>query len=1078
MALPTTISGIDVAVPVAGPFKSSAGNIYFIGKDSATTNTLRAFKATDPTTSFSNVGTDFTVTNVTVGAQINAISAWQDGDTLHVATSQHDTTTTTNNKYTYHTFSMSSDSWTLTNEAIIASAVAVTATSGANRGVSICKRSQSGEIIVVYQGAVVLSMSTNYSRLLYTRRTGVGTWSAGVVSDNSASIGGADYISPRICPDPLNDRVVLSYLVPASIQVNFRVLSAANALSAQIVGTSSVAASANLRHSITAWNDAGTARFVLANQSNTAGSLSVARWASADAPTRSLAASASTSTSPVGVYNDEGNTGSSDVWFLYRNSSDSDLYVKQSTDDGATFGSATNAMTAATTVTAELSVDADRTGTFIRGSNMVIPYIVNDNGTLKYNEYNVRAVVTDILASATQSLAVAQSAAAAVAVAATAAQSLTVQQSAALSVVADRTATATQSLEIAQSAAAKIEIAASATQSLATQQIAAALAPVAAQAAQSLAVAQSVLVEVVVVASATQPLAAAQVSEAVIEIRTTPTQSLAVEQSAQVAVAVAGQAAQPLAVSQTVAVEVTASAEISASAAQSLAVAQSVAAAVSVGATATQSLAAQQIATGAVAVAVSAAQSLAVEQSSAVAGTVAASAAQSLAIAQVVAAVVTTAISAAQSLVVEQSATAAVVVSVVGSVLNAQINTETIGANGGWALNQASVTQGQADPFGGSTATRLKDDTTADSLHQVVGAGSRPASVSLDYGFSVWAKRAVGTRNIFVQIFTGPHTTGAEIDLSDGTVTGHSWFAEFTNNTVKVEKFANGWFRIFVTGTYGAAITNIYGIVGLTNPASPGHYDGDGSSGVDLWGWNFAETSSLVGFNPTTSEPAHGHHLTLSQSASLQADFGAILATAAQSLSAEQTATAVVPVVATAAQALVAEQIATTAVDVVASADQSLLLGQSASIGTLVLVYVRPDSDVLAGDWTTHLGGTTNLYAMVDEAVADDDDYIRSPDLASGDPASPAELGLGNPAPPAVDTGHTVRYRYRKQSEGGGVPTNLTVKLMEGATEIASWPHTNVGDSWTTAEQPLTEEQAAAITDYSDLRVRLIAEAP
>src|SRR5688572_24647398 len=104
MALPTTISGIDVAVPVAGPFKSSGGNVYFIGKDSSTTNTLRAFNATDPTTSFSNVGTDFTVTNVTVGAQINAISAWQDGDTLHVATSQHDTTTTTNNTYRYHTF--------------------------------------------------------------------------------------------------------------------------------------------------------------------------------------------------------------------------------------------------------------------------------------------------------------------------------------------------------------------------------------------------------------------------------------------------------------------------------------------------------------------------------------------------------------------------------------------------------------------------------------------------------------------------------------------------------------------------------------------------------------------------------------------------------------------------------------------------------------------------------------------------------------------------------------------------------------------------------------------------------------
>jgi hypothetical protein len=52
---------------------------------------------------------------------------------------------------------------------------------------------------------------------------------------------------------------------------------------------------------------------------------------------------------------------------------------------------------------------------------------------------------------------------------------------------------------------------------------------------------------------------------------------------------------------------------------------------------------------------------------------------------------------------------------------------------------------------------------------------------------------------------------------------------------------------------------------------------------------------------------------------------------------------------------------------------------------------------------------------------------------------------------------------------------DLTVKLMQGTTVIASWTHLNVTGTWTQQNQTLTSAQANAITDYTDLRLQFIA---
>lgn len=126
--------------------------------------------------------------------------------------------------------------------------------------------------------------------------------------------------------------------------------------------------------------------------------------------------------------------------------------------------------------------------------------------------------------------------------------------------------------------------------------------------------------------------------------------------------------------------------------------------------------------------------------------------------------------------------------------------------------------------------------------------------------------------------------------------------------------------------------------------------------------------------------------------------------------------------------------------------------------------YARPDSTVAAGTWTDAGGGTTLLWAGLDEVAPDDADYVQGVGVY--------ETGLTDVTDPAVSAGHVVRYRYAKT---GAAAVDLEVRLMQGATTVATWTHPGVAAAWVTAAQTLTAGQADAITDYNDLRLRFNA---
>ncbi len=135
--------------------------------------------------------------------------------------------------------------------------------------------------------------------------------------------------------------------------------------------------------------------------------------------------------------------------------------------------------------------------------------------------------------------------------------------------------------------------------------------------------------------------------------------------------------------------------------------------------------------------------------------------------------------------------------------------------------------------------------------------------------------------------------------------------------------------------------------------------------------------------------------------------------------------------------------------------------------------YSRPISDISTGSWDDPNGNNNNiLYDDIDGISADDNDYIQS----SNDPSSDTcEIELSDITDPGVDTGHVIRYRYGTGMSGTGKPSeiDLVVRLMEGSTEIASWAYSNLaGNSpFVTSTQTLTEAQASAISDYTNLRI-------
>ena len=177
MALPTTISGVIFnATDSQGrnrSYTSSGGNVYHVFKDSTDGFALDIYKATDPTTSFSQIAT----LNLTGSAVIFGIGTFQDGDNIHIATQVG-----ASNRIWYHVFSMSSDTFTTSNEEVTS---AVGTNIQPDKAISIAVET-GGDIIIAYQAASDNVMGQK-ERVDYAYKTG-GSWTVDQAVDDGGGV--------------------------------------------------------------------------------------------------------------------------------------------------------------------------------------------------------------------------------------------------------------------------------------------------------------------------------------------------------------------------------------------------------------------------------------------------------------------------------------------------------------------------------------------------------------------------------------------------------------------------------------------------------------------------------------------------------------------------------------------------------------------------------------------------------------------------------------------------------------------------------------------------------------------------
>jgi hypothetical protein len=129
--------------------------------------------------------------------------------------------------------------------------------------------------------------------------------------------------------------------------------------------------------------------------------------------------------------------------------------------------------------------------------------------------------------------------------------------------------------------------------------------------------------------------------------------------------------------------------------------------------------------------------------------------------------------------------------------------------------------------------------------------------------------------------------------------------------------------------------------------------------------------------------------------------------------------------------------------------------------------FGRPSADISAGSYTP-----TPVWQQLDEGSADDDtsvvDSANNPGESDG---TGFEVALGSVPDPQSSSGHVVRVRARRN--GGARTITLNWRLYQGSTPIIAAKSLQMTDSYQTSSYTLTGGEADAITDYSDLRVRV-----
>lgn len=127
----------------------------------------------------------------------------------------------------------------------------------------------------------------------------------------------------------------------------------------------------------------------------------------------------------------------------------------------------------------------------------------------------------------------------------------------------------------------------------------------------------------------------------------------------------------------------------------------------------------------------------------------------------------------------------------------------------------------------------------------------------------------------------------------------------------------------------------------------------------------------------------------------------------------------------------------------------------------------RPISDTSIGGWLGDGDETTNLWDRVDDETTTQ--YIKAEDGVN----DTIEFDIDDLTDPVGNTLHVITFEM--QGTGSGGPEWCNVQLFEGATERAASGNQQNRASWGTKTYTLTTGEADAITDYTNLSLKVVS---